>query len=83
MTQVIDEVARYYQAIMVSVQTADEGLVFADEAGEFCGRLARADESPEELGEGLKNMHQLVEKAHGGSLTMNEKSGLYEQMCSR
>jgi hypothetical protein len=71
--QVIGEVARYYQAITVSVQTADEGLVFAGEAGEFCGRLARVNESSKDLEEGLKNMYQLAEKAHSGSLAMNEK----------
>lgn len=73
MTRVIDEGARYYEAITISVQTADEGFIFANEAGDFCERLARFSESPESLDHGLKNMLHLAEKAYRGALAMNEK----------
>jgi hypothetical protein len=71
--RVISETTLYYLVIMISVQTADEGLTFTKQAGEFCERLVQVDDAPGRLDDDLKHMCDLVEKAHGGSLVVNER----------
>lgn len=46
MTRVVDETQCYYDAQTHSVDAADEGFAFANDAMEFCGRLAEATEPP-------------------------------------
>lgn len=73
-TRVVNETALYYLVIMFSVQTADEGLTFAKEAGEICEQLAQVNDAPSKsLNGDLKHMCHLVGKAHRGSLVMNER----------
>lgn len=74
-TRLVDETASYHMGIMIGVQIADEGLMFAKEAGEFYERLAQVDGVPqaESLDENLSHMCHLVGKAHCGPLTVNKR----------
>lgn len=72
-TRIITQTTLYYLVIKISVQTADEGLTFTKQAGELCKRLVQVNDAPERLDENLKQMYDLVEKAHCGSLVVNER----------
>lgn len=73
MTRVVNETHSYYDAITHSVTAAEEGFNFANDAMEYCDRLAEATESIESLIQGLEEMVQIAEQAYISSLAMSLK----------
>ena len=73
----------YYDAIDLSVQTAEAGYAFSTEAIELCGALLDPDNDPTELNEFIEDMKLTAKQAHEQSRTTVDKfqevrSGLFE-----